>query len=123
MYMKNLKTILWLVFAVAVCPKVYAQTFVQPAIQLQNITTAQSRLAYDANDFDWGDYDGDGDLDLLLTGKLNQFSEPESYGTKVFRNDGSNVFYDTRASIPYVPEGHCRWGDFDNDGDLDVLLA
>ena len=58
----------------------------------------------------WGDYDGDGDDDLL-TG-----------GSRLFRND-SGRFVDITTEVGLTAEG-CHggiWGDFDNDGDLDLF--
>ncbi|MEZ2244083.1 MAG: S8 family serine peptidase, partial [Microcoleus sp.] len=67
---------------------------------------------------DWGDYDRDGDLDILLTG-LDNTSNPVS---KVYRNDGGN-FTDISANLPGVWNSSANWGDYDNDGDLDILLT
>ena len=67
----------------------------------------------------WGDYDNDGDLDLLLSGLdggANKIS-------KIYRNDGSDTFTDISASLTGVSESSGTWGDYDNDGDLDLLLA
>jgi len=71
-----------------------------------------------AGNIDLGDYDRDGDLDVLITG--------ESYNwaiTKVYRNDGNFVFTDIFAAIPGVSLGGAYWGDYDRDGDLDILLT
>jgi len=66
----------------------------------------------------WGDYDNDGDLDILLTG----YSSSE-WISKIYRNDGSDSFTEqTVISLPGV-EGSVAWGDYDNDGDLDILLT
>ncbi len=66
----------------------------------------------------WGDFDHDGDLDLLLTGET--VSGPVSI---IYRNDRNNVFTDINAElIPlYMSDGH--FGDYDNDGDLDVIIS
>jgi concanavalin A-like lectin/glucanase superfamily protein/VCBS repeat protein/type IX secretion system substrate protein len=70
----------------------------------------------------WGDYDNDGDLDILLTGEL-------IYGTnftRIYRNDlseGLRVFNDINAGLPDVTSAAAAWGDYDNDGDLDILLT
>lgn len=70
----------------------------------------------------WGDYDDDGDLDLI--GGSNVF--PIRDRTYLFRNDGT-VFTETAESV-----GLALWHqisrqtsfiDFDNDGDLDVYAA
>lgn len=73
--------------------------------------------------FDWGDYDGDGDLDLLAAGSATLGANPRLL---VYRNDGNSVFTavaepvgaGTGYSYPSV-----RWVDLDNDGDLDFLAS
>jgi uncharacterized repeat protein (TIGR01451 family) len=71
----------------------------------------------------WGDYDNDGDLDILLTGDSG-----DSPVAKVYRNDGPAAgsgwnFVDSGAGLPGVAGGSVAWGDYDNDGDLDILLT
>ena len=68
----------------------------------------------------WGDYDADGDLDLLLTGYTNA---APWYVARIYRNDGARVFADIAAGLPGVDGGSGAWGDYDNDGDLDVVLT
>jgi PKD repeat protein len=68
----------------------------------------------------WGDYDNDGFLDILLTG---YFSWTGSV-LKIYHNNGDNTFSEqTGISIPGVSFGSVAWGDYDNDGDLDILLT
>jgi hypothetical protein len=66
----------------------------------------------------WADYDNDGDLDLFVanTGQTNF----------LFRNDGSGAF--TRITTGAIATdvanfSGCAWGDYDNDGDLDLFVA
>jgi uncharacterized repeat protein (TIGR01451 family) len=66
----------------------------------------------------WGDYDNDGDLDILLTGDRGS-----GYVSKVYRNDGSGTFSDIGAGLPGLGSSSVAWGDYDNDGDLDILLT
>ncbi len=73
-------------------------------------------LSYSSADF--GDYDNDGDLDLLLTGR-DSLSVDQ---TKIYRND-NGVFVDILAVLPAVSDGQAKWGDYNNDGKLDILLA
>ncbi|HEY6191462.1 MAG TPA: FG-GAP-like repeat-containing protein [Bacteroidota bacterium] len=64
----------------------------------------------------WGDYDNDGDLDLLMTGYGNgAFS-------KIYRND-NGTFVDIGATLAEVNSGATQWVDIDNDGDLDIVLS
>lgn len=67
---------------------------------------------------DWGDFDNDDDLDLIITGK--EFNNKVS--TRIYRND-KGLFSEMDFGIPGVSEGSVDWGDFDKDGDLDILLT
>jgi hypothetical protein len=66
----------------------------------------------------WGDYDNDGDLDILLTGAAGT-----TYVSQVWRNDGAGAFTDIGAGLTGVSYSSVAWGDYDNDGDLDILLC
>lgn len=70
--------------------------------------------------FAWGDYDQDGDLDLVLAGWT---SGPDAPGwvTQIWRNTGGQLVR-IEAALP-GSSGGPAWGDFDNDGDLDLLLT
>jgi hypothetical protein len=67
----------------------------------------------------WGDYDNDGDLDIGLLGSTEQFGDI----TRVYRNDGNGTFIDIEAGLPGQRGASIVWGDYDNDGRLDVLLT
>lgn len=75
---------------------------------------------YKNGSLDIGDYDADGDFDLLLTGEDLGGS---TFYTKVFRNDGANVYTDLNATFANVTQGHAAWGDYNNDGDMDIVLT
>jgi hypothetical protein len=68
----------------------------------------------------WGDYDNDGYLDILLTGH-----ECVSGGiSKIYHNNAGSGFTEVFAgSLTPVHQGSLAWGDYDNDGDLDILLT
>jgi predicted nucleotidyltransferase len=68
----------------------------------------------------WGDYDNDRDLDILLTGSLSN-GNPVS---KIYKNNGNGTFTEqTSISLTGVQNSSVAWGDYDNDGDLDILLT
>ncbi|MBU0558865.1 MAG: VCBS repeat-containing protein, partial [Bacteroidetes bacterium] len=67
----------------------------------------------------WGDYDNDGDLDILLTGH-NSSSGGIS---KIYQNTGSGFTEVFAGSLTGVGFSSVAWGDYDNDGDLDILLT
>jgi len=67
---------------------------------------------------EWGDYDADGDLDIALAGYSSGLAL-----SRIYRNDGGDVFTDIGAGLPGVWAASVAWGDYDNDGDLDLLLA
>lgn len=66
---------------------------------------------------DFGDYDADGDIDLLISG----YSSADST-TRLYDNDGTGHFTEN-SSFPLLRFGNYKWGDSDNDGDLDALFT
>ncbi len=71
----------------------------------------------------WGDYDNDGDLDVLLAGRNASPELGDPAVTQIYRNEGDGTFSDIHAGLPVVSGGSAAWGDYDNDGDLDILLT
>ncbi len=69
----------------------------------------------------WGDYDNDGFLDLYVA----NYNDPDTGHDFLYRNNGLGGF--TRVtSGPIVNNGAWStagaWADYDNDGDLDLLI-
>ena len=68
----------------------------------------------------WGDYDNDGYLDIFLTGS----NSLDTKVTMIYKNNGDNTFSELPAiNLPGLTSSSVEWGDYDNDGDLDILLA
>lgn len=69
----------------------------------------------------WADFDGDQDLDLLIVHIAPNTGEGF---IRRFRNDGGGVFVgeDILGTLS-VEHGEAQWGDYDDDGDLDILVA
>jgi hypothetical protein len=68
---------------------------------------------------DWGDFDNDGDLDILQSG---YWSGGSQLITKIYKNNGVD-FAEYTTSLPGVQYSSNSWGDYDNDGDLDFVLT
>ncbi len=66
----------------------------------------------------WGDYDADGDADLIYMG-LNSTTPTIQY----YQNDGSDAFSLVGLSIGGISEGDISWFDFNNDFKLDILVS
>ncbi len=65
----------------------------------------------------WGDYDNDGYLDFSYTGASSEDRE-----FRIYHNNQDGTFLDAGVSGNGYAKGQLSWGDFDNDGDLDILL-
>jgi len=70
------------------------------------------------------DYDLDGDLDLIISGYNNDFSEVTGTHTFLYTNDGKGNFtIDKRSSFMGIEYGKIDVGDIDNDKDLDIVIT
>jgi len=69
-----------------------------------------------------GDLDNDGDLDAYVIGGAN-FENPQGEPDKVWFNDGTGMFHDSRQELGNYQAGGVALGDMDGDGDLDALVA
>ncbi len=74
-------------------------------------------MRVDAGSVTWADYDSDGDLDLVLTGR----DGPSVVGG-VYRNE-DGAFTEISVGLRAVMQSSLAWGDYDSDGDLDLALA
>jgi hypothetical protein len=76
--------------------------------------------ASNAGDIDFGDIDGDNDLDLIITGK----NASGSIFSKLYHNNGAGSYtLVTGSSFTPVWKSSTEFIDFDNDGDLDLLIC
>lgn len=72
--------------------------------------------------FDFGDSDGDGDLDIL---GVNSLTAREG----IYINNGAGAFTEMSATLipgannPSLDDNDSKWFDYDNDGDLDFIVA
>jgi hypothetical protein len=76
---------------------------------------------------DWGDYDSDGDTDMLVAGNVYE-ADDDLYHTilRVYRNDGGAYTEDTLVEPPnadWLDLHAATWADYDSDGDVDLLVT
>jgi hypothetical protein len=85
----------------------------------EDVTSGPLGDTADGNGVAWGDYDNDGDLDLYV---VNYFGS-----NRLLRNEGPPDWsFVDRTISPLDNDRGGRgvaWGDYDNDGDLDIYLA
>ena len=73
------------------------------------------------DDIAWGDYNNDGNIDVLFTRKRD--GQPV---TDIYQGEGQGDFTllkDDQFLITSIQQGEANWGDYDRDGDLDILLS
>ena len=77
------------------------------------------------SDSAWGDFDNDGDLDLVICGKFPYLS-PWTWITRTYENQAGTLVEKTQADLTGITNesgGGLAWGDYDGDGDLDLAMA
>ena len=88
-----------------------AQTFTKS----ESLSSALTDVGF--SNIAWGDYDQDGDEDLVINGISNAGNTCE-----IYRNEGGTLL-NIEAEIAPFYGGSMDWGDFDGDGDLDLLIT
>ena len=76
---------------------------------------------------DWGDYDNDGDLDFIGSGTTIVINSSDTLTlpvSNIYQQNSSGDFVaDTSLyMLDSVGFSSIQWGDYDNDGDLDLLM-
>ncbi|OGS26936.1 MAG: hypothetical protein A2339_04820 [Elusimicrobia bacterium RIFOXYB12_FULL_50_12] len=91
---------------------------------ISNISTATAGAFYSAwistetentSNIAWGDYDNDGDLDMVCA-NVNQYD-------RVYQNNGNGTFTSVWNTPDMLATFGCSWGDYNNDGYLDLALG
>jgi len=70
----------------------------------------------------WGDFDNDGDPDILISGDNHTDNNPNKPLTKIFRNKGDRTFEEVATTITPI-HGKSSWADVNEDGRLDLFTS
>ncbi|MCK4922555.1 MAG: VCBS repeat-containing protein, partial [Bacteroidales bacterium] len=73
---------------------------------------------FKASKADFGDYNNDGFFDVFIIGE-----DPDGFHSYVYKNIDGTIFEEIQISYNNSTYNSGSWIDFDNDGDLDILLA
>lgn len=71
----------------------------------------------------WGDFNGNGRLDVIITGNDNVDNNFSRSTTRLYENLGNDQFQLVPQVFKNVERGFVSWGDYDGDGKLDILLT
>ena len=83
-------------------------------VQFEDVTERAGLGGIGASHLAWGDFDGDGYMDLLVN------------GSRLLHNDGRGGFEDVTSKLGLAHLSGTNgglWGDYDNDGDPDIFAT
>jgi len=69
----------------------------------------------------WGDYNNDGYPDLLIIGQMKEASGANTNIAYLYKNNNGSL--QKVQELEGVYFGDAAWGDYDNDGDLDLIIT
>ena len=75
---------------------------------------------------DWSDYDGDGDLDILIVGLVRDLDGVYKTLLRIYTNQEGNFVPTTvieSSFFPWLDLFAATWADYDSDGDVDILVT
>ena len=101
--------LLSLVCVISTIATLTAQTFTEVPTVFRSIYTGSHV---------WGDFDNDGDLDVILSG-----FDGSQFGTWLYLNNGSGGFVEVPNAFPPQTSGALTTCDVDHDSYLDVLVG
>lgn len=117
-----LKRVLFAFVVLFASTSLFAQPKVATFTELTNMVTGESgstnlELFYETG-LAWGDFNNDGYLDLLIAGETHNGSQ-----TILYMNNGGVNFTKIETPFPGLRAAAAAWLDYDNDGNLDLIIA
>ena len=109
------------------------ETFIRLVDESYGAALGEESLKYIGWGTDFFDYDNDGDLDIFVTNgsSFQQLDQPQyliAQKDQLFRNEDGEIFADVSeasgiASMPLHVGRGATFGDYDNDGDVDIFVV
>ena len=97
-----------------------AKLYTNDSIGVFSLVAGTPFVGVEAGDVEFGDVDGDGDEDVVLTGLTTSGAKI----TNLYLHDGAGNFtLDNSNTFTPITRGDLEFADIDNDGDLDLLIA
>ena len=130
--MKVFNSKFWSCLAMACCSAapLFAQSLTDTTLDFENITstninqTVAENAGLNEKEIDFGDIDGDGDIDAVIAVAQSDFGQRRN---KLYRND--NGVLNEVSGSPVIPgfsltdtSRSAFLRDYDNDGDLDIII-
>lgn len=106
------KTITKLILILLISNGLNAQNFQQTTVPSGLPELGNSNMA-------WGDYDQDGDYDILISG----IDDLTNVSCGLYRNNGDTTFTNSGVALPQVYQGDLLFLDFNNDNFLDIAVS
>jgi hypothetical protein len=75
---------------------------------------------------DWGDYDGDGDYDVIVAGNIREADNTFKTVLRTYTNDSGTLVPADLLQAPsndWLDLTAATWADYDSDGDTDLLVT
>jgi hypothetical protein len=75
---------------------------------------------------DWGDFDADGDMDILVAGNIEEADGTFSTVLRVYRNGGGGMYTPETLPAPrlgWLDYHAASWADYNSDGVMDLLVT
>ncbi|MCA9289661.1 MAG: VCBS repeat-containing protein, partial [Phycisphaerales bacterium] len=100
-------------------------TFIDETSTRVNQTVVESNPGQNEKEVEVGDYDLDGDLDIVIANAYSDFGRRDN---KLYRNDGG-VLNEVSTSVPLFTDisgdvaRNAFFRDYDGDGDLDIIIV
>lgn len=95
-------------------------TAVEP--KFKKVTATTFSHTADRSNVAWGDYDNDGNLELLYSGHHNHLTSGNADRTLIYKHTGEGAFNTVNNSIATCYYAAPVWLDYDNDGNLDLFM-